>query len=87
MDIRNVARELGFLLLFLAVALSLTPLLMDALRLTSEGSVTHKLEELFMMQIGFIVCMATIGILYLIRFLVTMAIRWSGGQAAGGGTP
>jgi hypothetical protein len=87
MDIRNIARELGFFLLFLAVALCLTPLLMDALRLTSEGSVTNKLEELFMIQIGFIVCLATIGILYLIRFLATMAIRWSGGQAAGGETP
>ncbi len=87
MDIRNIARELGFFLLFLAVALGLTPVLMDALRLTSEGSVTNKLEELFMIQIGFIVCLATIGFLYLIRFLVTMAIRWSGGQAAGGETP
>jgi hypothetical protein len=83
----NFVRELGFFLLFLAVALCLTPPVLQAMGLTSEFSYTHRLEELFLIQISFVVLLVLIAMQYLVRFLVTMAIRWTGGQVAGGDTP
>lgn len=87
MDIRGIARELGFLLLFLAVGICLTPPLLQALGPTSEASYTNRLEELFLIQLSVIVLLFVVAFLYLLRFLITMAIRWAGGQAAGGDTP
>jgi|LakMenEpi03Aug12_release.lakeMendotaPanAssembly.Ray.scaffolds.fasta_scaffold750983_2 hypothetical protein len=84
---RNFVRELGFFLLFLAVALCLAPAVLQAMRLTSEASYTNRLEELFLIQISFIVILVLVALQYLLRFLATMIIRWTGGQAAGGDTP
>jgi hypothetical protein len=50
MDVRVIARELGFLLLFLTVAVCLTPSVLQAMGLTSEGSYTNRLEDLFLIQ-------------------------------------
>jgi hypothetical protein len=84
---RNFVRELGFFLLFLTVALCLAPAVLQAMRLTSEASYTNRLEELFLIQISFIVILVLVALQYLLRFLATMIIRWTGGQAAGGDTP
>jgi hypothetical protein len=87
MDVRVIARELGFLLLFLTVAVCLTPSVLQAMGLTSEGSYTNRLEDLFLIQLSLIAILAILAVLYLLRFLITMAIRWAGGQVAGGDTP
>lgn len=87
MDIRSIARELGFLILFLTVAICLTPSVLQALGPTSEGSFTNRLEELFLIQISLIAMLAILAVLYLLRFLITMFMKYAGGQAAGGETP
>lgn len=84
---RTLARELGFLLLFLALGLALAPSVLQALQPTSEGYSTNRLEELFLLQVGFLVLLAIVAALYLVRFLLTLLIRWAGGEAAGGETP
>lgn len=74
-------RELGFLILLSLGALSLMPLVMGKLPLTSEAYTVNRMEKLFIIELSILVFLANLIVLYVLRLMLTLVF----GKLLGGG--
>ena len=68
-------RELGFFIVLSLGALSLLPLVVEQLPLTSEAYTVNRMEKLFIIELSILVFLAILVVLYMLRFILTLIFR------------
>jgi hypothetical protein len=68
-------REVAYLIILSLGALSLLPMVMERLPLSTEAFTANRMEKIFIIQLSILVFFGLLIVLYILRLLVTLVVR------------
>jgi hypothetical protein len=72
---KTFIREAGYFFTLSMGALSLLPLMMEWLPLSTEAFTVNRMEKIFIIQLSILMFLSILIVLYLIRLIVTLLVR------------